>query len=374
MTLEEPTITSCSPFDDNQITPNTKSLTNSPKPVIQSKSIKRVNDPKPSRETSNQNTPTTNKDQDRLSWTNQESDNKPKDQLRKIHSRNIQGNKIFGSFQSIPEHCDVGINKQGSGSSGLADRSSKYDQRLQEPVPKVISRPAELLRVQFVKGAGRPSLGFTIAGGSDSPKGSMGIYVKTVLPGGQAEKQGCLRTGDEILSVNTVPLSGLTRTQATAVFAKVRTGTVTLRVLRRGTAPPTELPTASNRCSRCDFTNFTNHTNHGVGYDHANNTNALSRSSTYIISPGEGDYSDSDMTDLSIPDVGSNRGTYVIDSNKDNGFGFADNAYHAGIGQEDDDVDGDFDMCRDIEEVSKTGSGGYIKRAKRLYSAITTNF
>ena len=45
----------------------------------------------------------------------------------------------------------------------------------------------------FEKGPGRKSLGFTVVGGRDSPRGSIGIYVKSVFPTGQAA--GILREG-----------------------------------------------------------------------------------------------------------------------------------------------------------------------------------
>lgn len=56
--------------------------------------------------------------------------------------------------------------------------------------------------VTLEKGAGKKSLGFTIVGGRDSPKGALGIFVKTIMTNGQAAEDGRLKAGTSIIPPN----------------------------------------------------------------------------------------------------------------------------------------------------------------------------
>ncbi|CAB4059162.1 unnamed protein product [Lepeophtheirus salmonis] len=75
------------------------------------------------------------------------------------------------------------------------------------------------------------SLGFSIVGGKDSPKGSMGIYVKTIFPTGQA--QGVLQEGDEIYSINSNSVSGKTHQEVISLFKEIKIGTLVITLGRR---------------------------------------------------------------------------------------------------------------------------------------------
>lgn len=93
-------------------------------------------------------------------------------------------------------------------------------------------RPSSVF-VTFRKGPGMKSLGFSIVGGRDSPKGAMGIYVKTIFQQGQAAESGLLKEGDEIVSLNGIQFDNLTHGEAVSIFKNIKKGDVVVEIFRR---------------------------------------------------------------------------------------------------------------------------------------------
>merc|ERR1719192_1587970 len=96
------------------------------------------------------------------------------------------------------------------------------------------------LRVQnlmFVKGNGKKGLGFSVVGGNDSPRGNMGIFVKSIFPNGQAAEEGTLKEGEEILAINGKSLQGLSHDDAINEFRAIKNGQVILQVAKREVIP-----------------------------------------------------------------------------------------------------------------------------------------
>ncbi|XP_068626431.1 uncharacterized protein [Battus philenor] len=145
------------------------------------------------------------------------------------------------SFESIPDQLRtnsrsrffnrVGSQRCSPNTSAHVSRQQEYNAAINHEQQNYSH--STLQKTVFWKGPGHKSLGFSIVGGTDSPKGQMGIFIKTVFPNGQAADKGNIFEGDEILSVNNVPTRGLSHAGAISLFKQVKEGKIELTLSRR---------------------------------------------------------------------------------------------------------------------------------------------
>ncbi|KAI5751803.1 hypothetical protein M8J77_011016 [Diaphorina citri] len=100
--------------------------------------------------------------------------------------------------------------------------------------------------IVFEKGPGKKGLGFTIVGGKDSPRGAIGIFIKSILDNGQAAEDGRLKEGDEILAINGQVCHDLTHLEAISLFKTIKNGSISLHICRRLKSKKTSLKTSKS--------------------------------------------------------------------------------------------------------------------------------
>ncbi|XP_018578821.1 uncharacterized protein LOC108916947 isoform X3 [Anoplophora glabripennis] len=127
---------------------------------------------------------------------------------------------------------EEGIEIVPSAGSNLQRRSSSLSVLTDIKSATAVEVPAKKANnvISFLKdGAG---LGFSIEGGKDSPVGDVPLIVKKIFTGGAADKNGQLKVGDEILFINDISFSNLSRMEAWTIMKKVPEGNVSIHIFR----------------------------------------------------------------------------------------------------------------------------------------------
>ena len=74
------------------------------------------------------------------------------------------------------------------------------------------------------------TLGFSVVGGVDSPRGDSPIYIKGIAPKGAAADDGRLKSRDQILRVNGISVDGMRQNEVVQLI-KAFSGDITLTVI-----------------------------------------------------------------------------------------------------------------------------------------------
>lgn len=147
-------------------------------------------------------------------------------------------------------HTPVESNHHRDTPSPPVSASPTLKDRSESPAPKtsalaslvnmINKKPGKKMKIDLKKGT--EGLGFTVVTRDSSLHGPGPIMVKSILPRGAAVKDGRLKSGDRILEVNGVDITGRTQEELVAMLRSTKLGeTVSLIVGRQEEFLPREL-------------------------------------------------------------------------------------------------------------------------------------
>ncbi|XP_030835107.1 tyrosine-protein phosphatase non-receptor type 13 isoform X4 [Strongylocentrotus purpuratus] len=170
-----------------------------------------------------------------------EKKNKPKLNFRKI-SAGIESPPVTATPSTVTAMSPLS-EKLTSGTASAAketevddteaEQEGNLDEEVQEASEGLDLLPGDKYTVQLKKANG--SLGISVTGGVNTSVKHGGIYIKTMVPGGAADQDGRIKSGDRLLEVNRSTLTQVTHKQAVEILRRAKD--VSTLVIERGIPP-----------------------------------------------------------------------------------------------------------------------------------------
>ncbi|XP_045140274.1 tyrosine-protein phosphatase non-receptor type 13 [Echinops telfairi] len=82
----------------------------------------------------------------------------------------------------------------------------------------IVSSPEREITLVNLKKDAKYGLGFQIIGGEKMGRLDLGVFISSIIPGGPADLDGCLKPGDRLISVNSVSLEGVSQHAAVDIL------------------------------------------------------------------------------------------------------------------------------------------------------------
>ncbi|XP_065264284.1 FERM and PDZ domain-containing protein 2 [Emys orbicularis] len=166
---------------------------------------------------------------------------KPGGRLISVNNVSLEGvsfNTAVKIIQNSPDDVELIISQPKVDSLDMEEANSSHFP------PSAESNSDEIYSVELVKEDG--TFGISVTGGINTSVRDGGIYVKSVIPRGPADKDGQIKKGDRLLEVDGISLCGITHKQAVECLKK--SGQVVRLLLERGRHKSAEpCPAAKDR-------------------------------------------------------------------------------------------------------------------------------